>query len=183
MELDDLKLEWKTIKTISTNDESLLLMLQENKHPVLKGMRNQIKIEVTAWTLFFLCYYSMFDGGTKPIWVNLFLIISVLGTIGHSLYGYHYNKYQTNGMDVKSALEVLYNRLKKYAWFTLIVRANFILGLLVFFTYGIHFTTIKYLLLGFICIVFLYQLFALYQLWNRRMQQILGLIESFNDVR
>ena len=49
MELDDLKSDWNRIQPNSKSEEALLLMLQENKHPVLKSIRKQIVIEVTAW--------------------------------------------------------------------------------------------------------------------------------------
>lgn len=183
MELDDLKSEWNSIQPIAKSEESLLLMLEENKHPVLKSIRLQIMIEVTAWLLFLLCYYSMFDGETKPFLVNLFLIIALLLPIGHSLYGYHYNKYLTNGANIKIALDALYIRLKTYAFYTILTRIGFVCGLLLFFTYGIYFTTTKYLLLVCICMLFLIQLFFLYRLWKKRIRLIQELIETLNNVK
>lgn len=180
MDLDDLKSEWNTIEPITTSNERLLLMLQENKHPVLKSIRNQIRIEVIAWLLFLIVYYSMFDGAEKPLWVNLILILAVAMPIFHSLYGYHYNKYLTDGSNIKDALDQLYSRLKKYALISIIARVGFVCGLLLFFTYPIHLTTTKYLSLGFIAIVVSVQMFVLYRVWAKRLSVLQSSIKSFS---
>ncbi|RVT76686.1 hypothetical protein EOD40_09305 [Flavobacterium sufflavum] len=181
MEIDNLKSDWKAIRPIPKSEETLLLMLQENTHPVLKSIRKQIVIEVTAWSLFLMLYYSMFDGATKSFWVNLVLIIALLMPIFHSFYGYHYNKYLADGSNVKMALEQLYNRLKKYALIAIIARVGFVSGLLLFFCYNIHFTTTKYFLLSLILLVFLIQLFALYQIWVKRLNTLKSVIITFFD--
>lgn len=183
MELDDLKSDWNAIKPISKSEEALLLMLQENKHPVLKSIRKQIVIEVTIWILFLLVYYSMFDGATKPFWVNLVLIASLLMPMLHSFYGYYYNKYLADGSNIKVALEQLYDRLKKYAFITIITRVGFICGLLLFFTYNIHFTATKYFLLLFILLVFSIQLFVLYRIWVKRLSVLKETIKAFYELK
>ncbi|MEN9910390.1 MAG: hypothetical protein RLZZ540_3549 [Bacteroidota bacterium] len=183
MEIDDLKSDWNAIQSIPKNEETLLFMLKENMHPVLKSIRKQIVIEVTAWSLFLIVYYSMFDGATKALWVNLVLIITLLMPILHSFYGYYYNKYLADGSNVKVALEQLYNRLKKYAFITIISRMGFICGLLLFFTYNIHFTTTKYFLLLFVLVVFSIQIFVLYQVWAKRLGALQETIRAFFDLK
>ena len=181
MEIDDLKSDWNAVQSIPKSEETLLLMLQENKHPVLKSIRKQIVIEVTAWCVFLMVYYSMFDGAEKPLWVNLVLISTLLLPLLHSIYGYYYNKYLANGSNVKKALEQLYNRLKNYALFSVVVRIGFVCGLLLFFTYNIDFTTTKYYSLLVISIVFLIQLFVLYRIWNKRLKRIRATIYAFSN--
>lgn len=183
MEIDDLKSDWNAVQPILKTDEAMLALLQENKHPVLKSIRKQIVIEVIAWSLFLMVYYSMFDGATKPFWLNLVLVISLVLPIFHSLYGYHYNKYLTDGSNVKTALERLYNSLKKYAFIAIMSRIGFVCGLLLFFSYNIHFTVAKYFLLGFILVVFLIQLFVLYQIWNKRLSELKSMIVTFFDLQ
>ncbi|MBA0884006.1 hypothetical protein [Flavobacterium undicola] len=183
MEIDDLKSDWNAIQSIPKNEETLLLMLKENTHPVLKSIRKQIVIEVTAWSLFLMVYYSMFDGATKPLWINLVLIIALLMPILHSFYGYHYNKYLADGSNIKMALEQLYARLKKYAFITVIARVGFICGLLLFFSYNIHFTTTKYFLLLLILVVFSIQIFVLYQVWAKRLGVLQVIIRAFSDLK
>lgn len=183
MEIDDLKSDWNAIQSIPKNEETLLLMLKENTHPVLKSIRKQIVIEVTAWSLFLMVYYSMFDGATKPLWINLVLITALLLPILHSFYGYHYNKYLADGSNIKVALEQLYARLKKYAFITIIARIGFICGLLLFFSYNIHFTTTKYFLLLFILVVFSIQLFVLYRIWVKRLSVLQETITAFSDLK
>lgn len=181
MEIDDLKSDWNAIKSIPKSEETLLLMLQENKHPVLKSIRKQIVIEVAGWGIFLMVYYSMFDGSEKPLWVNMVLISTLLLPIFHSIYGYYYNKYvAVNGLNVKKALEQLYNKLQNYALFSVVVRIGFVCGLLLFFTYNIDFTTTKYYSLLVIGVVFLVQLFVLYRIWNKRLNRIRETIYAFS---
>lgn len=180
MEIDDLKSDWNTIKPTPKSEETLLLMLQENKHPVLKSIRKQIVFEVLAWFFFLMVYYSMFDGAEKPLWVNLVFTGTLLLPITHSIYGYYYNKYLVNGSNIKMALDQLYNRLKNYALFSVVGRIGFICGLLLFFTYNIDFTATKYYSLAVIVIVFLIQMFVLYRIWNKRLKRIRDTIYAFS---
>lgn len=183
MEIDDLKSDWNTIQSNPKKEETLLLMLQENKHPVLKSIRKQIVIEVSAWIFFLIVYYSMFDGAEKPLWVNLVLIVTFLLPIFHSSYGYYYNKYLADDLNVKMALEQLYNRLKKYALVSVIARIGFVCGFVLFFTYTIQFTPTKYYLFVLIAVVFFIQLFVLYRIWNKRLKCIRETIYAFtNDI-
>jgi len=181
MEIDDLKSDWNAIECIPKNEETLLLMLQENKHPVLKSIRKQIVFEVIVWSLFLMFYYSMFDGAEKPLWVNLVLITTLLLPICHSIYGYYYNKYLANGSNVKKALDQLYNKLKNYALFSVVIRIGFVCGLLLFFTYNIDFTTTKYYSLAIIGIVLFIQLFVFYRIWNKRLKRIRATIYAFSN--
>lgn len=183
MEIDDLKSDWNAVKPVLKTDEMQLSLLQENKHPVLKSIRKQIVMEVLIWFLFLVAYYSMFDGATKPFWVNLILVISLILPIAHGLYGYYYNKYLTDGSDIKTALERLYIRLKHYALIAIIARVGFICGLLLFFSYNIDFTTTKYILLAFILLVFLIQLLALCQIWMKRLRVLKSVIITFLDLQ
>ncbi|MES2238901.1 MAG: hypothetical protein V4497_01450 [Bacteroidota bacterium] len=179
MEIDDLKSDWNTVKPILRNDENFLSMLQENKHPVLKGIRKQIVIELMGWIFFSLAYYSMFDGTEKPFWVNLILLLTLALPIVHSFYGYYYNKYLADGLNIKEGLEQLYHRLKKYAFITIIARVGLVSGLLLFFCYNIHFTTTKYFLLAFIIVIIAIQMFLLYKVWNKRLRVLQRIINDF----
>lgn len=183
MELDDLKSEWNIIEFIPKKEKALLLMLQENKHPVLKSIRKQIVIEVSAWSLFLMVYYSMLDGSKKPFWINVLLVLAFALPIIHSIYGYYYNKYLTDGSDIKTSLEQLYTKLKKYALITIIARIGLISGMLLFLTYNIHFTTVKYFLLVLILFLFFIQLFVLYQLWIKNLRALQRIIKAFNEFK
>lgn len=183
MEIDDLKSDWNTTKTISKTDEELVMMLQENKHPVLKSIRKQIVIELVGWISFLIVYYSMLDGEEKPLWINFVLVLAFSLPIAHSFYGYHYNKYLTDGSNVKTALEKLYTKLKKFALLTILARLALISGLLLFLTYNIYFTTVKYFLFLFIIVVFAVQLFLLYQLWIKKIKALQRSIEGFIEFK
>ena len=46
MNSDELKSAWKGIAPPAKTNEEIKLMLQENRHPVLKGIRKQFTIEL-----------------------------------------------------------------------------------------------------------------------------------------
>ena len=183
MEVDDLKVEWTTMQVESKSDAVLLQLLKENKHPVLKAIRKQIQIEVSVWVLFLTVYYSMFDGDKKPFWVNCVFIFSLLLPILHSFYGYFFNKYRVYDADVKTTLEQLYTKLKRYAFYSVLAKVGFMSGLLLFFCYMIDFDLIKIFFLLLIVIIFLVQLTVLLKIWNKRLQHILDLINTFTVVK
>jgi hypothetical protein len=55
MELDELRSAWSSVNAPAKSNEELQLMLKENKHPVLKGIRRQLMIELTCWFAFIAC--------------------------------------------------------------------------------------------------------------------------------
>lgn len=181
MNIDDLKSEWNAVDTISKSEKALLNMLKENQHPVLKSIRRQIQIEVTAWSLFLLVYYSMFDGDKKPFWVNAVLVVTLMLPILHSVYGYFYNKYLTDGSDVKRALEQLYVRLKKYALISIFIRLGFAGGLMCFFTYNVNFNASKYCFLVLISTVLVLQIAFLCAIWRKRFKHFKFIISTFYE--
>lgn len=86
------------------NNEELRKMLQENRHPVLKGIRLQMIIETTAWTIFLFVYYDMFDGHRKPLYLNALLVTAVLLLLLHSITGYLSAKNLVSGNNLKQSL-------------------------------------------------------------------------------
>ncbi|MFD2147943.1 hypothetical protein [Mucilaginibacter antarcticus] len=134
MELDELKNAWQNINTPNTPAHKIATMLSENNHPVLKGIRKQVIIEVAVWSIFLLCYYTMFDGDTKPVWVNAVLVVSVLLPIIHNLMGYSFARYLINGTSLKQSLIVYLSKVKMYAVVSIgsrvILAAGFVLFLL-----------------------------------------------------
>ena len=93
MELTELKQVWDTVEIPVKSTDDIKLMLSENNHPVLKKIRKQLTIEIIGWSVFLICYYSMFDGDHKPIWINIILVVSVLLPLIHNLLGYRLAKY------------------------------------------------------------------------------------------
>jgi hypothetical protein len=172
MELDELRSAWGSVNAPAKSNEELQLMLKENKHPVLKGIRRQLIIELTCWLAFIACYYTMFDGDRKPIFLNLILIACVMFLVVHNLMGYYFSKYLVNGSSIKLSIQNYLSKVKWYASVSVFARFLYAAGLLLFFTYGIHFSRGKYNLLGVAIAVFAVNLFWLYRLWARRVKQL-----------
>jgi hypothetical protein len=180
MELDELKYAWDTIETPVKSTDDIKLMLYENRHPVLKKIRKQLTIEIIGWSVFLICYYTMFDGDHKPTWINIILIVSVLLPLIHNLMGYRFAKYLVNGNTISESLTNYLSKVKIYAAVSIICRFFFALGLLVFFTYGLNFNTKKYISLAIIILIFLIQLSILYNLWAKRLKKLENAVTIFN---
>lgn len=179
MELDELKYAWDTIKTPVKSTDDIKLMLSENRHPVLKKIRKQLTIEIVGWSVFLICYYTMFDGNHKPIWINITLIVSVLLPLIHNLMGYRFAKYLVNGVTIRESLKNYLSKVKIYAIVSIICRLFFVIGLLLFFTYGISFNTQKYASLAIIILIFLIQLSLLYRVWAKRLKSLESIVTIF----
>jgi len=179
MELAELKHAWDTIETPVKSTDDIKLMLSENGHPVLKKIRKQLIIEIIGWSVFLLCYYTMFDGDHKPIWINITLIVSVLLPLIHNLLGYRFAKYLVNGATIKESLKNYLSKVKIYATVSIICRLLFMTGLLLFFTYGVSFNTKKYVSFAIIILIFLVQLSILCRLWAKRWKKLENVVTVF----
>ncbi|HMI05558.1 MAG TPA: hypothetical protein VK541_23920 [Pedobacter sp.] len=179
MELDQLKSTWNKAETPAKTNEELKAMLLESRHPVLKEIRKQFIIEITGWSAFLLCYYTMFDGDQKPMLVNLILVIAVLCSLIHNLSGYSFSRYLINGSDIKASLGRYLSKIKTFAVISVCTRLLFMAGFLLFFTYNIQFNATKYLLLTALLLVFLGQLIWLGNLWAKRVRTLAKTIGDF----
>jgi hypothetical protein len=179
MELNELKNTWQQLKTPETATGEIGKMLSESSHPVLKGIRRQVLIEVVAWSVFILCYYTMFDGDTKPLWLNTVLIVSVLFPIVHNLAGYSFARYLVNGVTLKESLTIYLAKVKMYAAVSITSRLLLAIGFILFFSYGLSLNTTRYYSLAIIGSVFLLQLGALYRIWAKRLSALKAVTRSF----
>ena len=179
MELNELKSTWNTVKTPTISTSEIQVMLSENKHPVLKGIRKQLTIEIIGWAIFLLCYYSMFDGNRKPLWVNILLISSVLLPVIHNLMGYRFSKFLVHGANIQESLENYLSKVKIYAIISIVSGQIYLTGLLLFFTYGLSFNASKYISLAVIIIIFLIQLVLSCTIWAKRLKNLENAITTF----
>ncbi|TKC06298.1 hypothetical protein [Pedobacter frigoris] len=181
MELDELKSDWKNIPIPDKTKEQFSVMLKENNHPVLKGIRKQLVIEIAGWTAFLICYYSMFDGDQKPLIINLILIVSILISMIHNVSGYNFARYLVDGESMLSSLENYFSKVKWFAILSVTFRIMFAIGLLSFFSYNIRFGPEKYLLVAIVIFMFLIQIFIHRRIWLRRLRLLRQTIEDFGD--
>ncbi len=179
MELDQLKSTWNKAETPAKTNEELKAMLLESRHPVLKEIRKQFIIEIAGWSVFLLCYYTMFDGDQKPVLVNLILVVAVLCSLIHNISGYSFSRYLINGSNIKASLGRYLSKIKTFAVVSVCGRLLFMAGFLLFFTYNIQFNTTKYLLLAALLLVFIAQLIWLGNLWAKRVRTLAKTIGDF----
>ena len=173
MEFDELRSMWKAIAPIPKTDEEIRDMLKENKHPVLKSIRKQITMEIAGWVTFLMCYYTMFDGSTKPFLINITLLIAVITPLIHNLYGYNFAKYLVDASTIKNSLEGYLYKMKMYMIRSIVSRIIFICGLMLFFSYNINFNTSKHFLLAAVTLLLtLIQAVFLYKIWTKRIADI-----------
>lgn len=180
MEFNELKTAWNEVEIPAKTTEEIKLMLQENRHPVLKGIRKQVIMELIGWSVFLVCYYTMFDGGHKPLWVNALLVLSVLFPLIHNLMSYGFAKYLIKGNTIRESVSNYLSNVKMYAGVSVISRLVFASGLLLFLTYGIQFNEAKYISLGAIILLFLVQLGLLVNLWIKRLNKLNAIVTDLN---
>lgn len=179
MELDALKSTWNNIEGPVKTPEEIQQMLKENNHPVLKGIRKQLLIEVIGWSAFLTVYYTMFDGDQKPLLINILLVVSVASALVHNLTGYGLSKYLVTGTSVIASLQHYLAKVKTYAVISVISRVLLMAGFLLFFTYNISFNTGKYLALSIAIILFSLQLMLLYRIWLLRLKKLNTTLTAF----
>ncbi|MEO6733870.1 MAG: hypothetical protein ABIN01_21780 [Ferruginibacter sp.] len=181
MELDQFKSAWQGMGGEHKNTAALKKMLSENKHPVLKGIRLQMIIEITAWTFFLFVYYDMFDGDRRPFYVNALLVAAVILLVMHSVMGYLSAKNIVNGNDLKQSLLNYLSKVKIYALVSVVSRVCVVICVLVFFIATIHFTPAKYLLLAGILLIIPLQVFLLVRIWGSRIKKIRAAINGLEE--
>ncbi|TJZ63197.1 hypothetical protein FAZ15_02575 [Sphingobacterium olei] len=179
MELNDIKTTWSTVESPRVSDQEIRDMASEKMHPVLSGIRKQLTIEIIAWSIFLICYYSMFDGDKKPVWINIVLVLSVLIPIIHNLLGYRIAKYPVQGTNIRESLNRYKSKVKVYAIASIITRQIYLSGFLLFFFNGVNFNPGKYISLAIIISIFLVQLFISYRIWAKRVKILGSALTSF----
>ncbi|MCW3091161.1 MAG: hypothetical protein JWP81_2230 [Ferruginibacter sp.] len=181
MEQDQLKSAWNNLGGENKKKEELKKMISENRHPVLKGIRLQMIIEMVAWIFFLVFYYDMFDGEQKPFYLNILLVTAVLLLLTHSFLGYLSAKKPVNGNDLKQSLVNYLAKIRRYALISVASRAFSFVCLLFFFTATISFTTQKYWLLGIILVILGLQVFFLSRIWGSRIKKIQLVVKGLNE--
>lgn len=181
MELDTLKSAWQDMGGENKNSAALKKMLSENRHPVLKGIRLQMIIEITTWTFFLFVYYDIFDGDRRPFYVNALLVAAVLLLLIHSVMGYLSAKNLVNGTNLKQSLVNYLSKIKLYAMVSVASRVFTIVCLLIFFIATIQFTTNKYFLLAGIALIIPVQIFLLSRIWGNRIKKLKAAIHGLGE--
>ncbi|MGY4385925.1 hypothetical protein ACVWYN_002973 [Pedobacter sp. UYP24] len=181
MEENELKSLWNMAAPDKKTSEEIIYMLEEKHHPVLKGIRIQITIEIVSWSAFMLCYFSAFDGAEKPGYINLILIFSVLVPLIHNIYGYRLTNQMVDSPTLLSSLKKRIKDTKIYGLRSIITRTVFTLGLMIFFSYNVNFTPSRfYLVVGAIIALTIIQVFLLSKIWSSRVKKLKEALAGFD---
>lgn len=181
MENDQLKSIWKGFDTPQKSETVLIEMFKERNHPVLKAIKKQAIFELVAFTLFLFCYYTMFDGLEKPLFINIILITAILVNMLHHFRGYQLQQKFRASNNLKDDLSSFTAKLKSYQLETLFSKIIWVGGLMVFFTHNIQFTSNKWWAFAAIVIVLVAQLFLLNRNWGKRITQIKMVIKQMES--
>ncbi|MDQ8005722.1 MAG: hypothetical protein REI64_13035 [Pedobacter sp.] len=181
MEIDNLKSAWQEIPTTQKGKDELNLMLKKNSHPILASIKKQLIIELLGFTALLFCYYSMFDGAEKPLFVNIIIAIAIFAPILHHLKGYQLQKQFRSSKNLREDLTDFAAKLKTFRIETLIARIIFFSGIMLFFTYNIEFSESKWLALVVILAIFSVQLFFSYKVWSGRINKLKSVLQEFSN--
>ncbi|MFN0293440.1 hypothetical protein [Pedobacter helvus] len=181
MEIDNLKSTWQEISIPQKNKEELNLMLKKNSHPVLTSIKKQITIELLGFTAFLFCYFTMFDGETKPIAINLTIMGAILLQLFYGYKGYLMQSKFKSNTNLNDNLQSFTKQLQSYRLQVLLARITFAIGFITFFTYHINFSAIKWLVLAFIIVIFGVQLWLLHRIWSKRISRLELVLEEFKS--
>jgi hypothetical protein len=179
MEMDNIKSVWQGIPTYEKDKKELELMIKKNSHPILNSIKKQIVMELFGFTAFLFCYFTMFDGGTKPIATNLLIITAILLQLLYGYKGYLMQSKFRSSTNLNNDLENFASRLKTYRLGAVMARVFFAIALITFFSYDVNFSANKFWALGFIIVVFSVQLWFLYSIWTKRISRLELVLEEF----
>jgi hypothetical protein len=182
MELDDMKSYWKKLPAESAKPAGAFKsMTKENGHPVLKGIRRQMLIEMTGWILFLIVFYDFFDGHTKPLYLNALVVSTGAFVAGHNLMGYLMARNLHADGNMAQVMSAYIAKVKTYSAVSIMARVVSMTAVLMFFADAIQFTKEKYMMLAGILVVFMVQIGLLIRLWIKRIVELEGSVRELKN--
>ena len=173
MELDDMKSYWQHVPAeTGKSAEALKNMIKESRHPVLKGIRRQLVIEMAGWILFVVVFYDFFDGHKRALSLNLLVLSAGILVVVHNAWGYLMARNLETDGNLTQALSRYLARTRNYAMISIASRVVSMTAVLMFFADTIQFTKEKYMMLAGIIVVFMVQTGILYRLWIKRIAHL-----------
>jgi hypothetical protein len=182
MRIEEMKSLWEAQPIEVKQKEALAGMLTEKCHPILKGIRKQLILEISSWLIILCVYYSMFDGEKRPLAVNLIFIISILQAIAFNFTGYLAARNLVHGDNIITSIVVYLEKLKRFKWSSLFSRIIFMGGMLFFFFYGLNMVFFRTLSIVLIGVVFVSQLWLLQRQWSQRIKKLVELKSGFINI-
>ncbi len=179
MEIEHLKSDFQNAGKTSVSKETIQKMIQENNHPVAKGIKRQLLIETLLWGIFLAVYYNIFDGHLKSALWNILLVVAVLFILVHNALGFQITSHPINGESILESLKNYQTKIQQYAVISIVTRILAIVILLGYFMSTITFTREKLYSLALIALIFPIQIYLLQRVWTKRKNQIHYLFIKF----
>src|SRR5690606_11592688 len=176
MRIEEMKSLWTAQSIEVKQKEALSEMLTEKSHPILKGIRKQLLLEISSWLIILCVYYNMFDGEKRPLAANLVFIICVLQAVAFNFTGYLAARNLVYGDSIITSITVYLKKLKRFKWGSLCSRIIFTGGMLFFFFYRLDVAIFRILSIAFIGLVFIGQLWLLQRQWSQRIKKLAELM-------
>lgn len=179
MEKDKLSSLWQDIAPVQKSKEELNVLLKKYSYPMLSSIKKQLLIESISFTIFLICYFSMFDGATKPLSINLIIIAAIMLQLFYGYKGYLMQGRFRAIKNFRTELAEFINRLKSYRLQTLFARIFFAFSLFLFFIYNISFSQSKWWALFFIVDILCVQLVFFFKVWSARIKKLEMVLNEF----
>ncbi|MBP2834336.1 hypothetical protein J8281_19315, partial [Aquimarina sp. U1-2] len=112
----------------------LLMMTKIKNHPKIKKIKIKFLIEAVLLFIFSAVYYTGFDGADKPLWANVFLIVSAIGYIIARFVGWYVLQNPLKDDNLKKSLIHFQNKLNQVAFSILFSAFLFGSAFISFFT-------------------------------------------------
>lgn len=182
MELDDMKSYWQQLPAESSKSaDALNHMIKENRHPVLKGIRRQLVIEMVGWLIFLIVFYDFFDGHKRSLYLNLLVIGAGIFVVAHNAFGYLMARNLKAAGNLASTLSHYLTTTKTYSIVSIASRVVSTTAVLLFLTDTIHFTKEKYVILAGVVVLFAIQMGLLIRLWIKRIMNLEAAIQELRN--
>ena len=182
MNLEELKSNWEKSGAEKKSQAELLMMTKIQNHPKLNRIKIKLIVESILLITFLVVYNNIFDGGNKPLWANITLIISAALFILTDLIGYLTLQNPIKGSNLKASLNRLHFRLKRVTIFSLTASFFFGSSVILFFTSTVEFTKGKYLMLAGMIMTMIILMYLSYENWILRIKQIKTAKTEFDKI-
>jgi phosphoglycerol transferase MdoB-like AlkP superfamily enzyme len=179
MNIDDFKTNWQNAGDGSYSEKEIEMMTKISSHPTLKKIRIKLLAEAVMLTALLFGYYDGFDGINKPLYINVFLVMSICLYILNNVAGYIFIKTPATEFNIKLSLYKQVTTLKRVRLFSLFSSAFYAISLLAFFMNGIRFTNQKYMIVAAAILIYLVLFILSYLTWKRKIDHFRRLEEEF----
>lgn len=183
MNLNELKSTWENAGGSKKTQPELEGMTTIKNHPKVRQTKVKFAIESILLTLFLAGYYDALDGATKPLWLNITLITSIVLYVVNDIYGYLTLLNPVQGTNIAKSLERFKSKLQRILVGSMVTSIVFAISLILFLTINIHFTAGKYAVLTGLILTFGIMFYISYRTWISRIRDIRESVHGFTEGR